>query len=473
MVVVYSAASKQMPRRGGRGRGGRGYQGRRRAHHHPSGRGNRNARANAYGIEPSADWLVGRTREFANSAQSRADALERSNPHSSQTKAAKGTAKASWDALNAANLAYDAAKRAQSKSDESWGIQPRKVNTIKGISHECKPTRMEQKVLALGAIKPTPWEGDKRCEKCTFINFKRREVCFNCGVELPVQRNEKKFDVSLMDAFDIDVFLIAMKSLDMVNVARLACVCKDLRDLMKDPLIWTELMYRYLSSNCYKARLDHLLECSTRKPSHHGARRSVKLIVKNETSMPHEVWNTDYYRNKKIKVIYPGESSVINTSLDSSFAFVPTEKSFTSGHAGSSHGSGQAGSSHGSGQAGSSHGTAMRVLDRTKDVQVWGKTIRGVEWILRPRKPQPIKGMGKRYTQVECARYILSDGKKPKTVRAYRERKATGQKEVDRLEKEIKAKRIELERLENLQREARRKVGSAKYVEKVLTKTTW
>ena len=330
VVVVDSAASKQMPRgRGGRGRGGGGYQGRRRAHHHPSGRGNRNARPNAFGIEPSADWLVGRMKEFTNSAQSRADALDRSNPHSSQTKAAKETAKASWDALNAANQAYDAAKRAQFKWNEGWGYQsrnqPREVNTIKGISHECKPTRMEQKVLALGAIKPTPWKGDKVCEKCRFINFERREVCLKCGAKLPVQRNMKKFDVSLMDAFDINAFLIAMKSLDMVNVARLACVCKDLRDLMKDPLIWTELMYRYLSSNCYKSRLDHLLKCSRRKPSHHGATRSVKLIVKNETSMPHEVWNTDYYRNKKTKTIYPGQSSVINTILDSSFAFVPIE----------------------------------------------------------------------------------------------------------------------------------------------------
>jgi len=442
-----------MPRGRG-GRGGRGYKGRKLGR--GRGRNEPQALSNAREL---VDW----TRMFAKSAQSSADAQERRGTSLYEIKTAKEIAKDSWDAVIAANVANDALKRVNAKFYERIsGEKPSGVKPIKGISLDCTPNKNEKRMHFLGAKKIIPRKGDEVCKKCGFTNFgslslSRGHVCIKCGVKLPVQRNKDKSDLSLEDAFSEDgvqVFLITLKYLEMANVARLACVCRDLRDLMKDPLIWTELMCRYLSSNCYKGRLYHLQESSVRKPAHIGACDRVKLIVKNETSLTHEVWCSSGYPSRMIKTICPGQSTLINTHLGDPYAFVPTEEEFV----------------------GSNAGVAMRVLGRSiTDVSVWGKKIRGVEWILRPRKPQPIKGTGKRYTQAECAQYILSDRDKP-TVKAYRNRAVACQKKVDKLTAEIEAMememKIKLERLENLRTVARREVGSAKYAVEVLTKTT-
>ena len=306
-----------MPRRRG-GRGIRVYKGRK------LGRGRGSSRSNEPSALSNARDLVDWTRTFARCAQSKADVQEREGTSLSDINTAKGIAKDSWDAVIAANVANDAVKRVTAKFYE---YEPRRVRPIKGISLDSTPNKNEKRMHYLGAKKIIPRKGDKVCKKCGFTNFGRNEVCINCGVKLPVQINKDKSDLSLVDAFGedgVEVFLNTLKHLEMANVARLACVCRGLRDLVKDPLIWTELMCRYLSSNCYKGRLDHLEEISVRKPTHIGPCDRVKLIVKNETSLIHEVWCSNNYPRRMIKKIYPGESTLINTNLGNTFVFVPT-----------------------------------------------------------------------------------------------------------------------------------------------------
>ena len=329
------------------------------------------------------------------------------------------------------------------------------------LNRPSRPTRMEQKIKALGAKKIQLREGDWKCPLCTIWNFGKRTSCFKCGENRPEQEvdsnSKSKFDdVSLTDIFNFDTIMILVTYLNITLIARLSCVCRELRDVMVDTRIWTELMYRHLSATFYKTRLETLTMSSRRKPYDYTAFRPpelrVNLIVRNMTNIVYEVWYINMYsESKKLQILLPNAEQVIKTAPNICFVFIPVEDYFLMN------------------REGSNMGVAMRVmLSRVSDVRMKNNKITGIEWIIRPRAPQPIKGMDKSYTREQYTQIMLRHMNLTAKVFKIREKKAI--EELGKLKKELEEEMMSVQRLKNLCDSARADVEAASYGVKMLTK---
>lgn len=331
--------------------------------------------------------------------------------------------------------------------------------SVEGIPLDL-PSRMEHKIKALGSKKTHRRNGDWECPKCTFWNFGRRTSCLKCGEDRPEKKvsndSKNEYDVSLIDIFNYDIMMTLVAYLNVALISRLSCVCTGFRDVMLDNRIWTDFMYHNIIESFYHKRFVDLCNSSTRKPHDYTAPHDLKvnLIIKNITDIVHEVWYINSYTavKKKLQIVLPNSVQTIKTFPNIRFVFIPVKDYFLKN------------------KKGSNLGVSMKVmLTRVSEVIMSNKRIvTGIEWIIRPKTTQPIKGIGKSYTKDEYTKVMLRN--MGITARAFRERKKKANDKISKLDKEIEAAQNVIRRLNNLRNSAIADRGSAIYGEKMLTK---